>query len=225
MNVDFNPYPDLAPPLEARPQRGLRALELGLLLVGLAFVGFWATATLGAMAFQARHLAAPAPAGDLVLAPGTVLGRIELPEIGVRSVIVEGVGDEQLELAVGHIPGTALPGEPGNAALAAHRDTWFRGLRHVEPGHRVLVTSPFGELEYRVVETRVVEPDAIDVLEAEPGETALTLVTCHPFSFIGRAPRRFIVRAEPIDGVVAAQPIDEPLAASGPPWTVTRGAR
>jgi LPXTG-site transpeptidase (sortase) family protein len=200
----FNPYPDLARPRAATRPALVRALELSFLAVGLVLLGTWATTTLEAHVFQISHAEILPVTADVALEPGTVIGRIELPEIGVSSLIVEGVGDRELDLAVGHIPGTPLPGQAGNVGLAGHRDTWFRGLRHAEVGQRVVVTSPLGQHEYTIVSTRVVEPDAVDVLAGGPEETVLTLVTCHPFTFLGRAPRRFVVRAEPVAGSFAA---------------------
>ena len=96
--------------------------------------------------------------------------------------------------AVGHIPGTALPGERGNAGFAAHRDTFFRPLQGVRKGDEVIVTTPRGVYRYSVTGTRVVEPENVSVLDPTK-ETALTLVTCYPFDYIGSAPQRFIVRA------------------------------
>jgi sortase A len=99
-----------------------------------------------------------------------------------------------LRSAVGHVPETALPGEPGNAAFAGHRDTFFRKLRHVRKGDRIVVTTPDGVYDYVVRETRVVPPSDVSVLEPT-AEQSLTLVTCYPFDYIGSAPERFIVRA------------------------------
>lgn len=111
-----------------------------------------------------------------------------------RAVVLEGDDDAVLKRAVGHLPDTPLPWEAGNSALAGHRDTFFRGLRHIRTGDLVRLETPAGSFEYEVAETRVVEPDALEVLAPTP-ERVLTLITCYPFTFVGAAPQRFVVRA------------------------------
>lgn len=122
------------------------------------------------------------------------MGIIEIPRVGVNAVVREGEDDATLDIAVGHIPGTAHPGEPGNMALAGHRDTFFRGLRNIRLNDQVRFVSPSHTYQYRVIEMTVVSPDEISVLDSR-GSEELTLVTCHPFQYIGNAPNRFIVRA------------------------------
>lgn len=126
--------------------------------------------------------------------PEGPLGKINIPRIGVSSVILEGTDKDVLALSVGHVPGTALPGSDGNVALAAHRDTFFRGLEHVRLGDDIRLVSMRGDRDYRVDTTRVVAPTDVSVLK-ETGEPTLTLITCYPFHYIGPAPRRFIVQA------------------------------
>lgn len=124
--------------------------------------------------------------------------RIEIPRVGVSAIVREGVDEKTLALAVGHIEWTALPGEIGNIALAGHRDTFFRGLRNIRLDDRIRLDVPPHTYEYRVVSLEVVAPKETRVLEPTGGQE-LTLVTCHPFAFIGKAPNRFIVRATLVD--------------------------
>jgi len=124
----------------------------------------------------------------------SIVGQIEIPRIGLKAMILEGATKRTLAGAVGHIPGTALPGAKGNAALAGHRDTFFRGLKDILPGDTIQVTTLEGSFEYRVKDCHVVGPRDTSVLEAT-AEPALTLVTCYPFHYVGPAPERFIVRA------------------------------
>lgn len=127
-------------------------------------------------------------------APGTPLGTIAIPEAGLDVVFLEGVGEDVLRRGVGHFPQTPMPGAGGNFALAGHRDTFFRGLRHVQPGQRVTVTTADGrEHVYRVTGTEIVEPAQVEVLD-DLGRESLTLITCYPFRYVGPAPRRFVVR-------------------------------
>lgn len=126
--------------------------------------------------------------------PGEPVARILVPAGGVDAVAFEGIDAAVLDRGAGHFPGTALPGERGNASFAAHRDSFFRGLREVEIGDEVLIETPGATLRYRVTETRVVEPTQVEVV-ASRGIEEVTLVTCYPFDFIGPAPRRFVVHA------------------------------
>ncbi|MHB0969972.1 MAG: class D sortase [Thermoanaerobaculia bacterium] len=122
---------------------------------------------------------------------------IEIPRLRLSAIVREGADEETLELAVGHVPGTALPGEEGNIALAGHRDTFFRPLRRIKMNDRIRVIVPPNTYEYEVTSLDIVEPDEVSVLESS-GIEELTLVTCYPFRFIGHAPKRFIVKAERI---------------------------
>jgi sortase A len=127
------------------------------------------------------------------------IGRLLAPRLRLAVVVAEGVSDSTLRRAVGHIPGTAMPWEAeGNVGLAAHRDTFFRRLKDVRVGDELRLVTPRGQFEYVVRTLHVVDPDRADLLE--PGDRpALTLVTCYPFSMVGPAPSRFVVRAERVD--------------------------
>ena len=127
-------------------------------------------------------------------APGSTVGRIEIPRLGVSSVVRAGSDARTLRLAVGYIPGTALPGEIGNVGLAGHRDTFFRKLRDINPDDEIRVTTKDGVFRYYVQRTNIVMPNDVWVLNATD-YPALTLVTCYPFTYVGSAPQRFIVRA------------------------------
>jgi sortase A len=124
----------------------------------------------------------------------SAIGRIEIPRLRVAAIVREGADKKTLERAVGHVPGSARPGESGNMVLAAHRDTFFRPLRRIRVNDRIRVVVPPNTYEYRVESLRVVEPDETDVL-ASNGVEELTLITCYPFRFIGPAPERFVVSA------------------------------
>ena len=194
----------------------LKIIERVLLVVGIVCLGYYGYVSAETMLYQAqenraldelllRSEPAPpesAPTADVpsrrTLAPGETVGRIEIPRLGVSAIIKAGTDARTLQLAVGHIPGTALPGEGGNIGLAAHRDTFFRKLRDIESDDEIRLTTPEGSYTYRVARTDIVEPHDVWVLD--PTEyPALTLVTCYPFSYVGSAPQRFIVRAQRIN--------------------------
>jgi sortase A len=135
------------------------------------------------------------PKNPLPALTNGLIGRLEIPRLGLSAMVVEGTSGRTLRRAVGHIPGTALPGQPGNVGISGHRDTFFRPLRHIQRNDIITVTTLFGEFRYRVVSTRIVSPSNVAVLDPG-GSEMLTLVTCYPFYFVGSAPNRFIVRAE-----------------------------
>jgi sortase A len=138
-----------------------------------------------------------AGAVEPALPPGTAIGRVEIPRLGLAAMVASGIDRRTLRRAVGHIPATALPGEPGNVGLAAHRDRFFRGLRGIEEDDEIVITTPDGVFHYRVDWKEVVEPSDVEVLD-DTDEPALTLVTCFPFYYVGPAPQRFIVRARQV---------------------------
>ena len=121
-------------------------------------------------------------------------------------MVREGIDGRTLNLAIGHIPSTALPGRPGNVGLAAHRDTLFRGLKDVRGDDEITLSTLNREYTYRVVWYKVVNPTAVDVLKPAAGEETLTLVTCYPFYFVGNAPNRFIIRARRVHSALTAAP-------------------
>jgi sortase A len=129
---------------------------------------------------------------------GEPIGWLEIPRIGMSAAVVHGDTDALLKTAVGHLPDTPLPWSGGNSALAAHRDTFFRPLRHVRRDDMVRLKTPHGDFQYRIRETLIVESEDVWVLDSTP-EAMLTLITCYPFDYVGNAPRRFVVRAERTD--------------------------
>jgi sortase A len=198
----------------------LRRLELALFIVGVSLLGGVFAATVVRWNYQSQQELAfsqadydathqydlapdranwfadrtrKAPAADPL-----AFGRIEIPRIGVKAIVREGVDDATLALAVGHMKGTARAGERGNVVLAGHRDTFFRGLQNIRMNDRIRLDAPNESFEYRVVALDIVAPDDTRVLGSNGGRD-LTLVTCYPFSFIGNAPDRFIVRATRIN--------------------------
>ena len=127
------------------------------------------------------------------------LAKLDIPKAGLSAMVMEGADDATLRVAVGHIPGTALPGQGGNVGLAGHRDSFFRGLRKLQVGDEITLTTRAGTLLYTVESIRVVRPDDVNVLRNTP-YPALTLVTCYPFYYVGPAPQRWIVKARLTSG-------------------------
>jgi LPXTG-site transpeptidase (sortase) family protein len=131
------------------------------------------------------------------IATGDAIGEMKIPRIGLETMVVQGESARILHRAVGHLPETAMPGEPGNVALAGHRDGFFRPLKDIHVGDAISLDTLDGEFVYRVESTEVVWPSDVQVLQPT-AENSLTLVTCYPFYYVGSAPKRFIVRARQI---------------------------
>ena len=139
----------------------------------------------------------PAPA-PRQLEDNELIGRLEIPRVGVRGIVREGTDAATLERAVGHIPSTPLPWQSGNVAIAAHRDSFFRGLSKIRANDLITFDTLKGRYQYRVESTKIVSPDNVSVL-APSSDAELTLITCYPFYYVGSAPQRFIVHARRVD--------------------------
>jgi len=183
--------------------------------VGILTIGYWACGSANPVLFQrkeAQHFAkqletrgAFGAVGERSASSleverqasqeGAVIANLAIPRIGLSVMVVEGDEEDDLKLAIGHIPGTARPGTPGNIGIAGHRDTFFRPLRLISKDDVIVLTTPREVDRYKVVSTRIVDRDDVRVLYPT-GRDTLTLVTCYPFYYVGAAPKRFIVRAE-----------------------------
>jgi sortase A len=190
-----------------RPDQGvlLRAGFLLLLAIGLVCLALFLWHEFEARYFQASLSQAfdeqrQRPA-ELPPQEGLV-GRLEIPEIGLEVMVLNGADARTLRRGAGWLPYTARPGS-GNAAIAAHRDTYFRPLRRIKQGDIIHLTTLDGRYDFRVDWTAVVDPADTAVLGSTAKPT-LTLITCYPFYYAGEAPQRFIVRAsrqEMVEGV------------------------
>ena len=175
----------------------MRWLERLLIVIGCACLVAVAVNVAASASFQAT--AAETFDRELVSSatpelPHGLIGRLEIPRLNVSVIVMEGDDDATLARAAGHVPGTALPWEQGNAVIAGHRDTFFRPLEKLREGDAIRMTTTRGTFDYRVIRTEVVEPDNLSVLAPTSART-LTLVTCYPFVYVGRAPQRFIIYA------------------------------
>jgi LPXTG-site transpeptidase (sortase) family protein len=191
---------------------GLRAFRVvGVALIGVAGVtygvGLWtqraarealAAAVDGARVerrAEAEALRATASGGDVSnnIAMGAPVARLVMPTIGEDDVVLEGVDPYELNGGPGHLPGSALPGETGNAVISAHRDRHFRHLDRLQVGDTVLTYVDGQESVWRVA-TRQVVSAATPALFSTAAAT-LTLTTCWPVRDLGPAPDRLIVSA------------------------------
>lgn len=122
-------------------------------------------------------------------------GILRIPALGLVVPVYASTTSSALDRGAGHIQGTAALGAEGNAAIAGHRDGFFRALSRIRLGQTLYIETIGGNRRYRVTEMRIVTPADVSVL-APTSRPTVTLVTCYPFYFVGPAPSRFIVRAE-----------------------------
>ena len=190
----------------------LKALSKIFALVTLLTLGYW-TAVVAKARLDQRHkklefavertkeinppvtLSKPPPSLPWKPTIGSAIAMLEIRRVGISAVVLEGAAEGELRLGPGHILGTSLPGEGGNVGVAGHRDSSFRPLRHLQPNDLIKLTTSVREYCHRVESMEIVSPADVHVLDPA-GREMLTLVTCYPFTFIGHAPKRFIVRAD-----------------------------
>ena len=192
-------------------------LEGALWTAGCCALGYYVFTSIDASLTQRQlaqsfeesrtHVGVPAQAtlnnstADLQKAPAQsgsrLVGRLEIPKLDLSSVILEGVGSQTLRVGLGHVPGTSMPGQSGNVAIAGHRDAFFRPLQKIKTGDEVIVETTAHTYCYQVRSFEIVDPRNVNALRFH-NKNELTLITCYPFSFIGPAPKRFVVHAEPV---------------------------
>lgn len=187
----------------------LRCAQRIFLGLGIALVAYAGGTTAYAGIYQRYHLwtfqqeiaapessKEPAREEERDLKEGDVVARLEVPRLGITVMVLQGTSEETLKVGAGHVPGTPHPGAEGNAAIAAHRDTFFRKLEGIIPGDIIRYVTVRRTYEYAVDSTEVVDPEDTRPMESR-GRSELTLITCYPFYFVGAAPKRFIVHARP----------------------------
>ena len=191
-------------------------------------VGFLALGTFALVWFQARNHQAQGSreldrrrvthlsSTERAPSQGSLIGRLEIPSVGLSAIVFEGSDTQTLAQGIGHLAGSPLPGEAGNVVLAGHRDTFFRNLRKIHQSDVILLTTERATRRYAVESTAVVSPYETEVLNSANHAT-LTLITCFPFYYIGPAPKRFIVRAAELTGEAPAQAPAVPVQRAAAP--------
>ena len=131
------------------------------------------------------------------VARGAPIARLLIPSANLDEVIVEGVAAEQLNAGPGHIPNSAVPGEPGRSVISAHRDRHFRTLGKVRVGDTITTETATLSTTWVVVSRRILPRDTRVVFKAP--QPILTLTTCWPMGYFGSAPDRLVLEARPIN--------------------------
>lgn len=110
------------------------------------------------------------------------IGIIEIPNLGIEHIIVEGTEQEQIKKNVGHFENTSMAGEYGNFSLAGHRNNLynevFKGLADVEIGTEIIIKALNGEFRYEIYKKEVIEPENFDVLYQDLSKKEMTIITC-----------------------------------------------
>lgn len=125
---------------------------------------------------------------------GEGIGRIEIPAIDLDAVVVQGTDTADLQKGPGHYPTSALPGQGKTVAIAGHRTTYlapFRDIASIAEDDEIVLELPYGTFSYRVIETDVVDPTDVGVVD-DVGSERLVLTACHP---LYSAAQRYVVTA------------------------------
>ncbi|MFD3666095.1 class E sortase [Streptomyces sp. NPDC058659] len=135
----------------------------------------------------------PPPALD-----SRVFAILRIPRLGIAAPVARGISKRSVldKGYVGHYPGTAGPGLPGNFALAGHRNTHgepFRYINRLREGDRITVRTRERTYTYRVDQVLPqTAPRDVGVVRAVPRSLVkpsygystagsyLTLTTCTP---------------------------------------------
>lgn len=129
---------------------------------------------------------------------GEEVGLLTIDKIDASIAIVEGTDEDELAQGVGHYTGTAFPSESDQIVLSGHRDTVFRRMGELDIGDIITVQMPYGDFDYEIYETFIVDADDRTVIRPTAPDEVLTVTTCYPFNFVGSAPDRYIINAKPV---------------------------
>ena len=140
----------------------------------------------------------PVQLDSLNYSTGDLIGKVEIPAIGVDSYVLSGSSLDVLRQGVGHYDTTSLPGEDGNSVITAHRSSFgeiFHDADKLSEGDEVIITLPTGgKVVYEITESFIVKPSETWVLDPISGvPSSLTLITCDP---VDSTEERLIVRAQ-----------------------------
>lgn len=126
---------------------------------------------------------------------GDHFANLIIPRLSAKMPVVEGTDEDELARGVGHYAGSVLPGEPDNVVLSGHRDTVFRQMGEMQKGDELQVETAHGTFVYVITKMWITKADDRTVIVPHK-KPVLTLSTCYPFTFIGPAPKRYIIQAE-----------------------------
>ena len=192
-------------------RRALWAAQWTSILLGLLLTGFYALAAIDAKVVQHADLDAFAASigepdrslwSDIRVrefaeskhaAAGPVSGVLHIPSLKLKVPIYPDESDLHLNRGVGLVSGSGSPDQGGNAAIAGHRDGYFRVLKDIKRGEVIEIQTRLSVHRYRITSVDIVDKHDNRLL-SDTEDPSITLVTCYPFYFVGAAPQRFLVR-------------------------------
>ncbi|MER2060921.1 MAG: class D sortase [Niallia sp.] len=173
---------------------GISCLSIGLFMVLYTLTSYW---TINSITKQ--PVLHPNRIMDLSnlrqVHAGEKIGAIIVPNKSKTIPVYEGTSAKILEKGVGHYRKSALPGENNNVVLSGHRDTFFKFLKELKKNDSLILETTDKDYEYKITKFSIVASNDTTILSPK-SRPILTLTTCYPFSYIGNAPKRYIVTAE-----------------------------
>lgn len=191
---------------------GLAAIVCGLVLLGIIPYFYWRSHTVGSRLLKtANQSIASVSSSSLASEPVAqtqktvdgLIGVLQIPKLGLSAPVVEGTGDSSLNVAVGHLSTSAMPGAVGTSLLAAHNASWFRHINQLEPGDEIEFTTKRGRYVFTVTNKQIVHVGTPLKNTAGP---SLDLESCYPLDALYLTPYRYVVsaalKAQPTGGLV-----------------------
>jgi len=198
---------------KARPLLNRRVTSIALVVIGVVLLGYVAGQYWGMYRSQKnletewqRQAATVSVPGKAPVSSDQLLTRMQIPKIQMDAIVVEGASRRELSEGPGHMKLTAQPGEPGNAVITAHRDTFFRHIYELNKGDQIQVRRSGRTFTYEVTGKRIVMPEDVSVIKPTDNPQ-LTLITCYPTYYIGPAPKRLVVFSKLVDS--DGQPVNQ----------------
>jgi sortase A len=179
-------------------------LSLSLIVVGAVLLGYvsseyWAMHREQQVLHRKWQQQQQHPVSTSSALPDDGLTRLSIPKINVDLIMVEGTNRRALRLGPGHLKNTPQPGDPGNAVISAHRDTFFRHIYELSKGDLIQVRRGGHTYTFEVTGKKIVKPDDLSVVK-NTSDARLTLITCYPTYYIGPAPDRLVVFSRLVGG-------------------------
>jgi sortase A len=177
-----------------RSQPGAASVQDAPILDALPTTTTTVAATTTTAAAAVRTTPIDPPVNPRAPDPIVQIGEIQIPKIGLVHPIYEGVTLTVIDHGPGHWPGSAVPGQLGNAVFAGHRVTHshpFLRINELVPGDEIIFKMDNGTFTYKMTRSQIVTPKDVHIVDPTPDAT-LTLFACHPPH---QAIQRYVVRA------------------------------
>ncbi|HZO63069.1 MAG TPA: class E sortase [Gaiellaceae bacterium] len=165
---------------------------------------------------EKRRVAAAAAAYRRTLRQGQPVGRLIVPRLGLKSIVVNGTDHDDLTKGPGREMHTYMPGQNELIYIAGHRTTYLAPFAHIDslkPGDPITFILPYATFHYEVTGHEIVPADDLAVLRSHHKEL-LTLQACHPRFFATHRYLAFakLVRVEPRHGPAYSLGAKGPIA-------------